>query len=237
MKILAIIPARSGSKGIPNKNIKSFNGYPLIYYAIKLAKEAEKKGVITAHIVSTNDKKIASIAKEIGGNIPFLRPRKLATDNSPIIDTVIHAVNWWEEKHRDVIHSFLLLQPTNPLTSIEDIENSARYYIDNQPKARCLISVCSAQYVRLSTLYYKKGRYLKQALKQVDPLTRRQNLRNLYWRNGAIYISRRDLFLEDRKVINDNPLFYEMSRFRSVAIDDMFDWTIAEYLMKHKKSL
>ncbi len=234
-KIIAVIPARGGSRGIPNKNIKPFNGKPLIYYAINLANEAERKNVIAGHIVSTDDEEIASIAKRMGGNVPLLRPSELSTDNSPVIGTVIHAVKWWEEEHKDIIHSVLLLQPTNPLTSLKDIESSVKYYLDNQPKANCLISVCDAQHVRLSTLYHEKGRYLEQLLKEIDPLVRRQALRSLYWRNGSIYITRRDLLLEESKIINENPLFYEMPRFRSIAIDDMFDWTFAEFLMRRNK--
>jgi len=232
-KIIAIKPARGGSKGIPEKNIKLFNGKPLIYYAIKLAKESEKKGIIVDHIVSTNDREIASMARNIGGNVPFLRPESLATDDSLVIDTIMHAVEWWEQQHNDVVHSILLLQPTNPLTAIEDVDNSVKYYLDNQPKAKCLISICDAQHVRLPTLYYKYGKYLEQVSKKVNLVVRRQELRQLYWRNGAIYISRRDLFLKGGRLINDTPLFYEMSRFRSVAIDDMFDWTVAEFLLNN----
>ena len=234
-KIIAIIPARGGSKGIPEKNIKLFNGKPLIYYAVKLAKESEKKGIIVDHIVSTDDKEIASTARKIGGNVPFLRPESLATDDSLVIDTIMHAVEWWEQQHNDVVHSILLLQPTNPLTAIEDIDNSVKYYLNNQPKANCLISICDAQHVRLPTLYYKNDKYLEQVSKKVSPVVRRQELKQLYWRNGAVYISRRDLFLDGGKLINDTPLFYEMPRERSVPIDDMFDWVLAESLIKCAK--
>ena len=231
-KIVAIIPARGGSKGIPHKNIKPLNGRPLIHYAIELAREAQKRGIITDHIVSTDSEKIASIAKDSGGNVPFLRPAELATDDSPVIDTAIHAVNWWEKNHGDTIHSILILQPTNPLTAGEDLENSIRYYLKNQPEAKCLISVCDAQHVRLPTLYHKKGKRLEQILKEVNPTERRQALQKLYWRNGAVYITRRDLLLKEKKIISENPLFYEMPRSRSVAIDDMFDWSLAEMLIR-----
>jgi CMP-N,N'-diacetyllegionaminic acid synthase len=156
-KIVAIIPARGGSKGIPHKNIKPLNDRPLIHYAIELAKEAQKKGVIFDHIVSTDSEEIASIAKEMEGNVPFLRPAELATDGSAVVDTAIHAVNWWEKNHADTIHSILILQPTNPLTAGEDIENSVKHYLDNQPDASCLVSVCDAQHIRLSSLYHEKG--------------------------------------------------------------------------------
>jgi len=232
--IIAIIPARGGSKGIPRKNIKLFNGSPLIYYAIKLAEEAQKRGIIAGHIVSTDDGEIASTAKDLGGNVPFLRPAELAADDSLVIDTIIHAVNWWQEEHKDTIHSVLILQPTSPLTGIEDIEKTAKYYLKNQPAARCLISVCDAPYnIRDATLYYKEGNCLEQAIKSVSQETRRQDLRKLYWRNGAVYITRRDILLEG-KIMDNSPLCYEMSKFRSIAIDDMFDWRIAEFLMRSR---
>lgn len=237
MKILAIIPARSGSKGISKKNIKLFNRKPLIYYSIRLAQEAEKRGIIVDHIVSTDDEETASVAKEMGENVPFLRPRELATDDSAVIDTVIHAVCWWEQYHKDVLHSVLLLQPTNPLTTLKDIEDSIECYLDNQPGARCLISVCDAQHLRLSTLYHKKDRCLEQLLKETDPVARRQSLERLYQRNGAIYIARRDLLLTEHRIVNESPLFFEMPRFRSISIDDTFDWDIAGFLMEHNKSL
>lgn len=230
-KILAIIPARGGSKGIPRKNIKSFNGKPLIHYAIALAVKAQRKGLIVGHVVSTDSRQIASIAKKHGGNAPFLRPPKLATDDSPVVETVIHAVKWWEQQHGDSLHSVLILQPTNPLTIVEDIEGAVRQYLDNQPEATCLISVCDAQHIRLSALYHKRGEYLEQALPQLDPAARRQSLKELYWRNGAIYVIRRDLLLKERKIVDKNPLFYSMPRTRSVAIDDIFDWNVAELFM------
>jgi len=233
-KILAVIPARGGSKGIPRKNIKSFNGRPLIHYAIALAAKVQRKGVIVGHIVSTDSQRIASIAKKSGGNVPFLRPRELATDDSPVVETVLHAVKWWEEHNKDALHSVLILQPTNPLTVVADIEGAVRQYLDNQPKARCLISVCDAQHVRLPTLYHRRGICLEQVLKHADPTERRQALGELYWRNGAVYITRRDL-LKERKVLNEAPLFYQMPRCRSVPIDDEFDWELAELLMGREK--
>lgn len=231
-KIVAIIPARGGSKGIPNKNIKLFNGKPLIHYAIELARAAQRKGIIFDHIVSTDSEEIASIAKEMEGNVPFLRPAELATDGSAVVDTAIHAVNWWEKNHGDTIHSILILQPTNPLTAGEDIKNSVKHYLDNQPEAKCLISVCDAQHIRLSSLYHEKGKYLEQIFKDVDPSERRQTLKKLYWRNGAVYITRRDLLLKEQKIISEIPLSYTMPRDRSVAIDDIFDWNLAELLIK-----
>jgi CMP-N-acetylneuraminic acid synthetase len=233
--ILGIIPARGGSRGIPHKNIKQLAGRPLIYYAIKLAQRAKRRGVITDYLISTDDKRIRAIAKRYGGVIPFLRPKQLATDKSPVIDTVIHAVKWWEQEHKRKVHSILLLQPTNPLTGIEDLIKAVKVYLINQPAAKSLISVCDAQHVRLPTLYYTKGRYLRQVVKNINPVKPRQNLKKIYWRNGSIYITRRDLLFKKRAMLDKNPFFCEISRFHSVAIDDMFDWILAEFLLQYDK--
>lgn len=231
--ILAIIPARGESKGIARKNVKLFNGRPLIDYVIKLARELEKQRIITDHLVSTESEEIASIAHNCGGKIPFLRPNELATDTSLVVDTIIHAVKWWEHKKNDTIHSILLLQPTSPLTTTEDVKKAVKCYYDNQPEAKCLISVCQAEKMRISTLYYKNEKFLEQVNKGLNPTEIRQKAKKVYWRNGSIYISRKDLILEEKRVIDDNPLFYEMPQWRSISIDDMFDWKLGEFLMRH----
>lgn len=233
-KIVAVIPARGGSKGIVGKNVKLLDGKPLIGYAIELARKAARRGLIADHIVSTDCEKIASIAKDFGGSVTFLRPAELATDESPVVETIIHAIDWWQNQQKQKVEHVLLLQPTNPLTDIEDVASAIRYYLANQPDAKCLISVTDAQRVRLPNLYYKKGMYLEQVLKEVDPVVRRQDLRKLYWRNGSIYISRRDLLLREGKILDKNPLFYEMPRERSLPIDNMFDWNLAEILIRSK---
>lgn len=228
MKILAIIPARSGSKRLPNKNIRRLNGKPLIHYPIELAIQAEKKGLIIGHIVSTDDEKIVSVAKEAGGNISFIRPANLAGDDSNVVDTAIHAVNWWQDNHDEMIDSVLLLQPTSPLTTIEDIEKALGHYIQHQ--AKCLISVCKAKRGQLNTVYCEKGYYLEKVFTDS-----RKFSGEFYWRNGGIYITRCDLLFGKRVFIDESPIFYEMPRLRSVAIDNMFDWIIAECFMKNSE--
>lgn len=235
-KILAIIPARGGSKGLPKKNIRLLGCKPLIYYPIRLAREMQKRGLISGHIVSTDSREIASVAKRYGGNVPYLRPKNLATDKSLVVDTIIYTTAaQWEKENSCKVHSVLLLQPTHPLTPVKDLEKAIRHYLNNQPKTKCLVSIAEAQNFRPSTLYYKKGKYLEQVLKGVNPTTRRQNLRITYWRNGGIYITRRDLIFGERKVIDESPLYYEMSRFCSVDIDDIFDLAFANFLLKYSK--
>lgn len=228
MKILAIIPARGESKRLPGKNIKLLNGKPLVYYPIELAIQAEQKGLIIGHVVSTDDEKIASVAKEAGGNVSFLRPSELASDDSNVVDTAIHAVHWWQDNHDEMIDSVLLLQPTSPLTTTGDIEKALGHYIQQQ--AKCLISVCKAKRGQLSTVYREKGEYLEQVFTDSSRFSGK-----FFWRDGGIYIAQCDLLFDKKTFIDESPAFYEIPRLRSVNIDDMFDWVLAESLVKCAK--
>ncbi|MBN2143870.1 MAG: acylneuraminate cytidylyltransferase family protein [Candidatus Aureabacteria bacterium] len=231
--ILGIIPARGGSKGIIGKNIRQMCGKPLIYYAVNLAQQLKRENLITDYLVSTDSEQIANVVKSFGAEVPFLRPGHLAGDNSPVIDTIIHAVNGWEKNQGKKIHSVLLLQPTNPLTVFSDVEKAILYYLSLQPGADSLISISNAEHIRLPTLYYKKGNRLVQVEKNAVPNVNRQKIKSLFWRNGAIYLSRRDLLLKKKRVLGPNPYYFEMPRMRSLTIDDLFDWEMAEWMMKY----
>jgi len=229
--ILSVIPARGGSKQIPYKNIRILNGKPLIYYPIFLAKTAQEKGIISDHLVSTDSQEIADIALNAGAYVPFLRPDELATDESPVVDTLLHAVEYYETIHNVKVNVVCLLQPTNPLTIMSDLEGAISLYLKQKPP--CLISVCDAQHIRLSTLYYKRKNFLIQIL-DCNAIEPRQSIDPLVWRNGAIYLIRRDL-LTQKKAITKNPVFYEMPRERSVPIDDLYDWKLAELYLKARE--
>ena len=232
-RILSVIPARGGSKTIPRKNICLLAGKPLIHYAINLAQAAQAKGLIADYLVSTDDKEIADVAREIGANVPFLRPKELAGDTSPIIDTLIHAVEYYEESTNNKVDVVCLLQPTNPLTIMKDLEGAILLYLDKTPAS--LISVCDAQHVRLSTLYFKKNDYLVQVF-DGDAIKPRQFSEKVAWRNGAIYLASREL-IRNRQAIDETPCFYEMPRQRSVPIDDLCDWELAELYLGVKNEI
>jgi CMP-N,N'-diacetyllegionaminic acid synthase len=133
-KILAIIPARGGSKGLPNKNIVDLNGKPLIGWTILQAKNSE---AIDRCIVSTDSKEIYKISKDLGGDVPFIRPAELASDSTPMTSTLIHAMQSISEKY-DVI---VLLEPTSPLRKQNDIDRGIRMLIDNWDDFDTLVSV------------------------------------------------------------------------------------------------
>jgi CMP-N-acetylneuraminic acid synthetase len=132
---LGVIPARGGSKGIKDKNIRSVAGRPLIAYTIEAARASVE---LDACIVSTDSERIAAVAIECGGSVPFMRPAELARDESPTVDTLIHAVTWYEGEHSIRIHAVVVLQPTAPLRTAEDIDASIRLF--KEGRARSLFS-------------------------------------------------------------------------------------------------
>lgn len=224
-KILAIIPARGGSKGIIDKNIKPLDGKPLIYYSIY---EAIESNVIDEVIVNTDSEKIASVSKKYGAKIPFIRPNELATDEASTIDVIEHTLNFYEKKNINFEY-FILLQPTSPLRTKEDITNS--FEILKQKKAKSIISVCEAEH---SPLLMNK---LDDDLKMKDFLTkennkRRQDLEKYYRINGAIYISEVDNFLKTKSFYGKDSYAYIMPVNRSIDIDNEIDFKLAEIIMR-----
>lgn len=219
MKVIAIIPAREGSKGIAGKNMKLFNGKPLIEWTINAALKAE---FVDRVFVSTDSNQIADFSKNLGIDIPFLRPRELAKDFSYVIETVIHTINIFLEY--DYV---ILLQPTSPLRNSNDIDSVIKLSIEND--FRSIVSISEAQY--LPQLFYQ----LKEdasliPLFENNKSFNRQEFSSYYILNGACYFASRKLILENKKFISDDTLGYIMPKERSIDIDTYYDWSIAEFL-------
>ena len=225
-KVIALIPARSGSKGVKNKNIKPFLDKPLIYWTIKAAKESK---YIDDILVSTDSKKIANIAKKYGVKAPFLRPKELSTDEAKGIDVVLHALHFIENTEN--VNDFILvyLQPTSPLRTSKDIDNALKIFIKN--KGDFLISVCEAEHNPLWSLTIKENK--------VDTFfgenfinENRQMLPSFYRLNGAIYIGYSNKIKKEKSFINKKTLVYIMPQERSIDVDTEFDFKLAEFILK-----
>ena len=221
-RVLAFIPARGGSKGIPHKNIIDLNGYPLISYSIT---EALKSKYIDKVLVSTDDEKIASVAKEYGADVPFLRPERLASDKAKTIDAVLHAIDFMNQ-NGDKFDTFVLLQPTQPLRTMEDIEGAIEKYMDNNCIPLVSVSLVDDHPLLIRTI--KEGR-LESLLNQ-SSTCRRQDMPQYYKVNGCIYINEIDQ-IDENTSFNDNKLPYIMPKERSVDIDDYSDLKMAEYYL------
>lgn len=219
-KGLIIIPARGGSKGIKNKNIVNVGGNPLIFYTINPALKIKKEGLIDNVIVSTDSQKIADISQKMGISVPFLRPKKISGDKAKSIDFMLHALDYFEGK--GTFYDYVvLLQPTSPLRSYEDIKGAISLYLDN--KNDSLISVCREERVDETELYRKNDSKGIPLSPNHNKGIRRQDLRELYTRNAVIYITSVKYIRENRKIISDSPLLFEMPEERSLDIDTKED--------------
>lgn len=219
MKILAIIPARGGSKGVPRKNIIDICGKPLIAYSIEPALQAKKRGIIDEIIVSTDDQEIADISKELGASVPFFRPEELSNDKAKSVDLMIHAYCFFEEREK-TYDTIMLLQPTSPLRTRNDIESSISLY--QKLGATSLIS-CYKESIHETGLYHKDGEWAKPLSLAHNEGLRRQDISDLYVRNGAIFIVDVEYMLSEKKVFDDRPAMYVMPKERSINIDTMSD--------------
>lgn len=228
-KRIAIIPARGGSKGIPNKNITLINGQPLIYYTIKPAMELKREGMLDCVLVSTDSVQIADISLALGAEVPFLRPEHLADDKSKSIDLMLHALEYYKSISLEFDYS-ILLQPTSPLRKKEDIVNSINIF--DSYKSDSLISCCIEEH---KYAYKKDGFYGEPCEPEHNLGMRRQDYIDLYVRNGAIYISDINYLINEHKIISDKPLIYEMPRERSIDINTSEDLKIVRYLISESE--
>ncbi|EMN90693.1 cytidylyltransferase domain-containing protein [Leptospira weilii] len=222
-KILGLIPARGGSKGIPRKNIKLIAGKPLIVWTIEAALKSK---YLTSIVVSTDDFEIAEIAKQSGASVPFLRPSELATDYSSGIDPVLHALDNLPE-----FDYVMLLQPTSPLRTSADIDDCIEFSI--KKKTNSVVSVCETQ--ENPFWMFRLDDSLKMTkLLNVEDVKRRQDSPKIFSLNGSIYLSEVSYFREKKKFITEDTLAYLMSKESSIDIDDMMDWKLAEILLLDK---
>lgn len=229
MKYLGLITARGGSKGIPHKNIIEMAGKPLINYTIEPALEAKDEGILDELIVSTDDQEIADVSRKAGATVPFMRPDYLADDGAKSIDVVIHAVNYYLNQGIEC-ESVVLLQPTAPLRMKEDISEAIKIF--ERSGADTLISCYKEDYVCDLVSYHRKGDMCVPLNPKHNKGIRRQELEDLYVRNGAIYIIKCDYLLREKNLISDTPAIYIMPKERSVNIDTMYDVRLLEWILR-----
>ena len=220
-KILAIVPARSGSQRLKNKNILKIKGKPLIYFTIREAKKVQN---ISKILVSTNSRKIVNIASQYGVTVPFLRPNKISKNNSSMLSVIKHAINFYEKKGF-FFDYILLLQPTSPIRKSFHIKN-AIHKISKNKSINGLVSIEKAKPLQWMGRIDLNGRFLKH--------TKNQRKEANYVLNGAIYIFNKLNFLSFGKIPDENVLPYIMSNIDSIDIDDNIDLEYVKLLMKNE---
>lgn len=224
-KVLALIPARGGSKGIKNKNIVLLDGKPLISYTISAASRSK---YIDSVIVTTDSEQIAQIAVQYGAQVPFLRPAELAQDTSKTIDVVVHALSELA-KRNDNYDAVVLLQPTQPLRNESDIDGAIEKFYLMQRKG--LVSVSEVKDHPLLIRQIKEDGELKKIL-NVSSTCRRQDMPKYYRVNGCIYINSVEE-INPATSFNDNEIPYVMPVSRSIDIDEAIDLRLAELYLRN----
>jgi CMP-N,N'-diacetyllegionaminic acid synthase len=226
-KILVVIPARGGSKGVPNKNIKELLGKPLIAYTIEQAKRSR---YIDRTIVSTDSPAIADIAVSWGAEVPFLRPEALATDQSSTLDVLVHAIDWLEKNENYKFDILVLLHATTPLREPEDIDRSIELLLDKGVEN--VFTVTEAHRNPYFNMVEIKNN--KVSLVKMGNYATRQTAPEVFDMNSSIYVWWKDIFMKKRSVFLENSRVYIMPRTRSVDIDDSLDFKIAEMLLSNQ---
>jgi N-acylneuraminate cytidylyltransferase/CMP-N,N'-diacetyllegionaminic acid synthase len=224
--MLAIIPARGGSKGVPKKNIRLLGGKPLIQWTIEAAMHATNLDRV---ILSTDDEEIAEVCKPLGVEIPFMRPKELARDDSRGIDTYIYTIDRLNEKLDYGYKEFVVLQPTSPLRLPEDIDNSIDLYL--RKKADSVISCVEMSHPPLWTLKMDNKGIISNYFDFDDSGLNRQDLNPAYFPNGAVHVLKYSLVKEKHTYYSNNTFAYVMPQERSVDIDCEIDFKFAEFLM------
>jgi CMP-N,N'-diacetyllegionaminic acid synthase len=229
--ILGLIPARGGSKGIPHKNIKLLADKPLIAYTIETAL---KSRYIDHLVISTDSEEIATMAREYGGDVPFLRPSAFATDKSRAIDVIIHALHFMEDLDKKKYDLVVYLEPTTPNRTTEDIDRALELF--GETDADSLASVVDADQYHPVLMKRIENNLLRPfCIEEPEGMPRQLYEPKAYMRNGAVYIFRRSNVL-NRIMWGKNICPYIMPLDRSTCIDDMNDWYLAELWMKKLKN-
>jgi CMP-N,N'-diacetyllegionaminic acid synthase len=227
MKILGLITARGGSKGVPRKNIRLLNGKPLLAYTAETALEAKS---LTSVVLSTEDAEIAEIGRKYLLGVPFMRPPELAQDATPSLAVVRHALLTLAEMG-EKYDAVCLLQPTNPLRRAADIDNCVELLIESNADAVVSVLPVPHEYNPQWVFWMNGENQMSLATGEKEPTTRRQDLPPAFHRDGSVYVTRSETILEQKSLYGENVKGYEIEAEYSANIDTEADWLAVEARM------
>ncbi len=226
LKVLGLITARGGSKGVPRKNIRALNGKPLLSYTAETALQAK---TLTHIILSTDDEEIAEVGRKFGLDVPFLRPPELALDTTASLPVVRHALDYLK-KMGDSFDAVCLLQPTNPLRRAEDIDACVNLLFESN--ADSVVSVLPVPHeFNPHWVYWMNDKCLSLVTGETSPISRRQDLPPAFHRDGSIYVTRPATIAENDNLYGKNTRGYEIDPQFSANIDTEADWQLVERRM------
>jgi len=226
----AVIPARAGSKGIPNKNLQLIGEKPMIQFTMEAALQSSQ---LDSVIVTTDDKEIIKLAHSLGIKAPFTRPATLSTDTAKTSDVLLHALDWYKEKNNVFPENIVLLQPTSPFRTFDDVDKAILQF--RKSEKNNLISVCeSMQHPNDCMVQDENGNYRKVeiGITENSRHTGRQSYCETVFIDGAIYISSVKSFLETHDLIGNEPDIITLHQSHSIDIDTVFDLDLARSMYK-----
>jgi CMP-N,N'-diacetyllegionaminic acid synthase len=228
LSVIAIIPARGGSKGLPGKNIRPLLGKPLIGWSIE---QAFASKYIDEVVVSSDCAEIIELSRKFGANVPFKRPAKLASDNSTTIDVLIHCLDWFEEKNKS-FDILVLLEPTSPIREVSDIDNSLRILISKEQGS--VVSVCKTEGQNPAFCFKKNDDSKINPYLEIQPTNlRRQEIEPVYFLDGTIYSSFTSSLRNQKSFYHNCTFGFEVPKWKSLEIDDIVDFSMVESVMRH----
>ena len=224
---LVIIPARGGSKGLPGKNIKDLNGKPLIAWSIEAAFGSKYSDEI---MVTTDNEDIAHIATKFNASVPFLRPAYLATDKTTTFDAVKHSINFYKDNLKFFFDYIVLLEPTSPLRTSIDIDLAIEKLLSS--KASAIVGICKTESQNPAFLVVKDSDNFISGYEDKDmKVKRRQDIKDVFFLEGSLYISQIDEYLKNETFYHEDTIGFEVPKYKSLEIDDIYDFTMIEAIM------
>ena len=228
MKVLGIIPARGGSKGVPRKNIKLLGNKPLLQYTSDVALASD---LIDTLVLSSDDDEIITVAKSLGIEVPFKRPSDLALDTTPTLPVIINVLEYYKSIGQN-FDAVCLLQVTSPFRTVEFLNNAIKTFIKKETDSLVSVQQVPHEY-NPHWVFEDNGKgVLKIATGEQEIISRRQELPKAYHRDGSIYITKTSVLLEQKSLYGKSISFIESPKEWYVNIDTMDDWEKAEMLLK-----
>jgi CMP-N-acetylneuraminic acid synthetase len=232
MRILGLIPARGGSKSIPKKNIKILQGKPLIQYTVEAAKSAKK---LTSLILSSDDAAIIEVAKKLNLEVPFVRPKHLAEDKSPTLGVIQHALKFYEDQHI-YFDAVCLLQVTSPFKTGKFIDKSIEKFIESKCDALVSVQKVPDEYNPHWTFKKDERGNLELFTGEKEIISRRQDLPEVYHRDGLIYITKTSVLLKQNSLYGSKLACIKSPSDYTINIDTIEDWNKAESFLNSNKA-
>lgn len=230
-KILGVIPARGGSKSVPRKNIALLHGKPMLAYTIEAARGSQR---LTHFVLSSDDPEIIAVGRQYGAPAPFVRPAELATDEAPTLPVVQHAVQTMEALEKVTFAAVVLLQPTTPLRQAADIDAAVKkLFATGADSVVSVVDVGAFHPARMRAIV--DDQLVDLPIREPKEMLRRQDLPPVYIRNGAVYVVRRSVLMEQNSMIGQVSRPYIMPPERSVNVDSRLDFLLAGLLLAEQE--